>query len=77
MAWEQQEKREHAAQERCGCDQQDRQRGAAEHRALRIAQAHRPPGEEGTEPARNLGGSEQDADGRAYESHLLQIHNVD
>ena len=77
MTWDNSRKREDPAQKRCHCDQEDRQPGAAEHRALRVTETHRPPGEEGTEPTCNLGGSEQDANGRADESHLLQIHDVD
>jgi hypothetical protein len=43
--------------------------GAAEHRAVRIAR----PAKGGTEPDRDLGGSEQHADGRADKSLPSQV----
>jgi len=42
-----------------------------DNRALRITQTYCPPSEERTEPARDPGGSKEDADGRTDESHLL------
>lgn len=69
---EQQQQREEAVQKQCHRNQEDRERGAAQHRALRIAQAYRAAGKERAEPARDLGGGEQDPDRRANEPHFTE-----